>query len=68
MIDCKEELYLHTGVIRGHHVYNSVWMPEEVLLSIEVGNDHDCCAVCVKKGKQMAGHVPRKFFHKVWHF
>ena len=70
-IDREEAVYLYTDVVRGHHVYKSVWtaVSGEILpLSIEDRNDYDRYAVCVKKGEQIVRHVPREYSRKVWHF
>ena len=59
----EEAVYLHESVIRGHDVYKSVWSPvlgEVLCLALEEGNKHDRFAVCVKRGEQIVGHVPRE--------
>ena len=67
----EEAVYFHESVIRGHHVYKSVWSPvlgEVLCLALEEGNEHDRFAVCVKRGEQIVGHVPRELSSKAWHF
>lgn len=32
------------------------------------GNEHDHFAVCVKRGDEIIGHVPREPSREVWHF
>ena len=51
------------SVIRGHHVYKSVWTPfigETLSLTIEDGNAEDPYAVAVMKGTTIVGHTPRE--------
>ena len=53
------EGYEKMSVIRGHHIYKSVWTPfieEELMVEAEDGNEH---AVAVKKDGCVVGHVPR---------
>jgi len=61
-IDREEAVYFHTGVVRGHHIYQAVW------ISTEDGNDHDRFAVCVKRREEIVGHVPREILRKICHF
>ena len=59
----EEAVYLHESVIRGHHIYKAVWNPvlgELHYLALEEGNEHDRFAVCVKRGDEIIGHVPRE--------
>ena len=50
--------------IRGHHVYSSsTWTPvlhELLTCQRELDNAEDRCAVAVRKGEDIVGHVPRK--------
>ena len=60
----EEAIFLYESVVRGHHVYKSVWSPfvGEVLdLSCEASNPYDDHAVCVTKSTSggTVGHVPR---------
>ena len=67
----EEAVYLQESVIRGHHIYKAVWNPvlgEVHILALEEGNEHDRFAVCVKRGDEIIGHVPRELSSKVWHF
>ena len=51
------------GVIRGHHVYKTIWTPsigETLSVVVEEGNEHDSYAVAVKKNSDIVGHVPRE--------
>lgn len=67
----KEAVCLHDSVIRGHHIYKTMWTPvlgEVNYLEIEEGNEHDHFAVCVKRGNEIVGHVPRELSATVWHF
>ncbi len=61
----REEDFSFTfeSVIRGHHVYNSVWTSSfgEILsLSPEDGNENDAYAVAVMKDPIVVGHAPRE--------
>ena len=59
------------SVVCGHHIYNVVWTPrvgEVLAVSREPGNSHDRHAICVKRGGDIAGHVPRQFLRMVWYF
>ena len=49
------------SVIRGHHIYKSIWTPvvgEELALQREDGNDHDLKHGCSMKDGDIVGHVP----------
>ena len=51
------------SVIRGHHIYKSVWTPfigETLSLTIEDGNAEDPYAVAVMKGTTIVGHTPHR--------
>ena len=68
-----EETFCLDSVVRGHHVYKTIWTPflGEILTAIaEPGNSHDRHAVCVKKEGhgEIVGHVPRELSRTVWHF
>ena len=59
------------SVVRGHHVYKSIWTPalaEELLVEQENDNEHDLYAVCVMKDDTIVGHVPRAFSRIAWFF
>ena len=60
------------SVIRGHHIYKSVWTPflgEGLTIQREEPrNRHDRFSVCVMKGHDVAGHVPREFSKTVRYF
>ena len=59
----EEAVCVHESVVRGHHIYKAVWNPivgETHCLQLEEGNEHDCFAVCVKRGGETIGHVPRE--------
>ena len=68
-------LFLSSSVIRGHHIYKTVWSPStgEILEAArEPNNSHDHHAVCLRKAEVIVGHVPRHFgrvfffFPKSW--
>ena len=64
--------FLFCSVIRGHHIYKSVWTPHvgEVLIvkCKEPSNHHNQFAVCVLREEIMVGHVPREFSKTIWYF
>ena len=50
------------SVVRGHHVYKTVWTPvvgERLSLSPEDENEHDTHAVAVLREEAVVGHAPR---------
>ena len=56
-----EEMLCLDSIVRMHHVYKTVWTSwlGEILTVIpEPENNHDRHAVCVKKGREIVGHVP----------
>ena len=58
----SEDRHEEASVIRGHHVYKSVWTHEggeELSLVTEDGNEHDKYAVAVIKDGYVVGHMPR---------
>ena len=60
-----------TSVVRGHHVYKTVWTPsvdEKLTVKAEDGNDHYKHAVAVIKEDTVVGHVPREFSRISWYF
>ena len=55
--------YEKESIVRGHHVYKSVWTPStgEVLRAlIDDNNEYDRHAVAVVKDDQVVGNVPRE--------
>ena len=53
--------YEKTSVIRGHHIYKSIWtliIREELVLEAQDDNEHDKHAVGVMKDGCVVGHVP----------
>ena len=58
-----EAAYCFESVVRGHHIYKTIWTPSlgEILMVFpEPLNDHDRHAVWVKKADVIVGHVPRE--------
>ena len=59
-----EEMFCLDSIVRGHHVYKTVWSPflGEILTAIPEPENNAVCvnAVCVKKGRKIVGHVPRE--------
>ena len=55
--------YEKKSVVRGHHIYKSIWTPaigEELLLEVEDGNKHDKHAVASERLRTCA--TPRHLF------
>ena len=51
------------SVIRGYHVYKSIWTPvirERLQMRMDKRNEYDPTAVSVVKGDQVVGYVPKK--------
>lgn len=67
-----EDTFTLESVIRGHHVYKAIWIPQhEELLGVarEDGNEHDHYAVRVfKSGTGTVGHVPREYSRMFYFF
>ena len=64
----SRETYEKASVIRGHHVYKTVWTPfigQELSLKAEDGNAH---AVAVMKDGSVVGHIPRSLSTVSWYF
>ena len=60
--------YEKMSVIRGHHIYKSVWIPfigEELVVEAEDSNKH---AVAVMKDGCVVGHVPHCVSRVSWFF
>ena len=58
MEDC-----LYRSIVRGHHIYKSVWTPyigEMLPVQEELDNEHDSYAVSVQKVGIIVGHVPQE--------
>ena len=71
MASQAEETFSFVSVVRGHHIYKSVWTPmlgERLSVRPETGNNHDKHAVSVVKRGGIVGHVPRELSRTVWHF
>ena len=63
--------YNWESIIRGHHVYKAIWMPEigEILeCKQERGNPEDLYAISITKDDTIIGHVPREKLRVVWYF
>ena len=59
------------SVVRGHHVYKSIWTPvigEELNLECKESNKHDEYAVAVRKNGETVGHMPHSFSRISWYF
>ena len=72
-IKCEKTMeftYQAESVIRGHHIYKTVWTPfigEPLSLRIQDGNEQDSFAVTVIKNDNVVGHAPRQF-SRVFYF
>ena len=65
------EEYVMESVVRGHHVYKSVWHPvlrEQLTLERDNSKSHDRHAVSVMKDGTIVGHVPRELLSVYYHF
>ena len=63
--------YEKTSVIRGQHIYKSIWTPiigEELVLEAQDDNEHDKHAVAVMKDGCVVGHVPRSISQVSWFY
>ena len=63
--------YEKMSVIRGHHIYKSVWIlfiGEELVVEAKDGNEHDKNAVTVMKDGCVVGHVPRYISRVSWFY
>ena len=73
-IHAEESIYLYESVIRGHHIFKSVWTPclgEILLVGKEAGNHHDRNSVALLKADSTSVghvHVPREFSRAFWHY
>ena len=59
-----DAILLLDGVIRGHHIYKSIWTPvvgDILCVNEETSNEHDDFAVCVRKEGTIVGHVPVEY-------
>lgn len=55
--------YAYSSVIRGHHVYKSIWTPvigETLHVRIEENNEYDRFAVSVLREDEIVGHIPQE--------
>ena len=55
------------SVVRGHHVYKTVWMPF-IGVNREEDNLHDRYAVVVYLNDSIVGHLPRSISQVSWFF
>ena len=64
-------IFCQESVVRGDHVYKSVWTPfvGEILdMKREAGNSHDRHAVAVVRNSCVVGHLPRQYSRVAWYF
>ncbi len=70
LVSPGEATLILDSVIRGHHIYKTIWTPETgegLGVAREDGNGHDLFAVCELKSGTTVGHVPREY-SKMFHF
>jgi len=63
--------YNKESVVRGHHVYKTVWIPfigEILAVNREEDNSHDCHAVAVYLEDSVVGHLSRSISKVSWFF
>ena len=63
--------FIIDSIIRGFHVYKSLWTPEigkELSTVRETANTHDRFAVAIRKGTLTIGHVPAEISKVCWFF
>ena len=59
------------SVVRGHHVYKTIWTPvlsETLEVEQEVDNEHDDHAVAVVRRGSIVGHVPVEISRVCYYF
>ena len=59
---CNDAIFLYSNVIKGHHVYKTIWKPiigECNDVHIEPSNRYDPFAVCIKKDGQVIGQYQK---------
>ena len=64
-------VYEFDSVVRGHHVYKTVWTPvidETLQVAWEDTNEHDEYAVAITRGGWVVGHVPREISRTCFFF
>ena len=67
----EHETFQLSSVVRGHHVYKSIWTPNigQVLENAaEVSNTEDSHAVAVLYQGNTVGHMPREISKISWFF
>ena len=66
----REETFIFSSVIRGHHVYKVTWTPyisENLTANIEEDNPHDRHAIALTRGAgNIVGHMPQKIAPLCW--
>ena len=70
MGDVTCEFFIES-VVRGHHIYKAIWncaIHEVLVCDQESNNNEDSCAVAVKLGGTIIGHVPRDISRICWYF
>ena len=63
--------FVMESVIRGHHVYKTIWQPrvgEQLALEREDCNSCDRHAVSVMKEGAIVGHIPQEVSRTYWYF
>ena len=63
--------YEKTSVIRGHHIYKSIWtlfIGEELVVEAQDGNEHNKHIVAVMKDGRVVKNIPRCISWVSWFF
>ena len=71
MAAATDAIFILQSVIRGHHVYKSIWTPvvgEHLDTAQEDGNGHDLYAVAVTRSSTTVGHIPREYSRTFYFF
>ena len=66
-----DEAFCYDSIVRGHHVYTTVWalfLGEILTATAEPTSGHDRHAVCVQKDGEIIGHVSHELSQTVRHF
>ena len=61
--DSDDVMFLYKSVIRGHHIYKSIWSPRaaEVLsVVVDPANQHNHFVVAIFRTDVIVDHVPRE--------
>ena len=71
MAECSVINFNKASIVRGHHVYKTVWMPfigETLAVNCEEDNLHDRYAVTVYLNDSVVGHLSWSISQVSWFF